>query len=125
MKNLIRTIVIIIFGVIGWAACGMVFYVSEMMFKTYLAILIHFILAPAIFALLSYLYFKYFNLTNPLKTAVIVTSIVIGLDFFIVALLIEKNFQMFTSVMGTWMPFIFIFITIFTTGLHFNDKSLG
>jgi hypothetical protein len=125
MKNLIRTIVILLFGVIGWAACGVVFYVSEIIFKTYLAILIHFILAPVIFAILSYLYFKYFNLTSSLKTAVVVTGIVITLDFFIVALLIEKNFQMFSSVMGTWLPFGFIFITIFTTGLNFNDNTLG
>lgn len=125
MKNLIRTIVILLFGVIGWAACGAVFYVGEIIFKTYLAILIHFILAPVIFAILSYVYFKYFNLTSSLKTAVAVTGIVISLDFFIVALLIEKNLQMFTSVMGTWLPFVFIFITVFTTGLNFNDKTLG
>lgn len=125
MKNLIRTLVILLFGVIGWAACGAVFYVGEIIFKTYLAVLIHFILAPAIFAILSYFYFKYFNLTSPLKTAIVVTTIVIALDFFVVALLIEKNLRMFGSVMGTWMPFIFIFITIFTTGLHFNDKTLG
>ena len=125
MKNLIRTIVILLFGIIGWAACGAVFYVSEIIFKTYLAILIHFILAPVIFAVLSYVYFKYFNLTSSIKTAVVVTGIVIALDFFIVALLIEKNFQMFTSVMGTWLPFAFIFITVFTTGLNFNDKTLG
>jgi hypothetical protein len=125
MKNLIRIIVLLLFGVVGWAACGVVFYVGERIFKTYLAIVIHFLLAPAIFAVLSYFYFKYFNLTSPLKTAVIVTSMVIGLDFFVVALLVEKDFQMFTNVMGTWLPFLFIFITVFTTGLHFNDKSLG
>jgi hypothetical protein len=125
MKNFIRTIALIIFGVIGWAACGAVFYVGEMIFKTYLAVLIHFILSPIIFIGLSYLYFKYFNLTSPLKTAVVVTGIVIILDFFVVALLIEKNFQMFTSVMGTWLPFLFIFLAVFLTGLNFNDKFLG
>lgn len=125
MKNLIRTLVIMLFGVIGWAASGTVFYVGERIFKTYLAVMIHFLLAPAIFAILSYFYFKYFNLTSPLKTALVVTSIVIVLDFFVVALMIEKNLEMFTNVMGTWMPFVFIFMTVFTTGLHFNDKTLG
>jgi len=125
MKNLIRTIVLLLFGVIGWAACGAVFYAGEIIFKTYLAILIHFILAPAIFAILSYLYFKFFNLTSPLRTALVVTFIVIGLDFFIIALVIKNNFQMFTNVMETWLPYGFIFITVFTTGLNFNDKTLG
>ena len=125
MKNLIKSIVIMLFGLVGWGLCGFIFYIGEILFKTYLAILIHFIAAPLIFTGLSYFYFRYFNYTSPITTALIFICMVIGLDFFVVALLIEKSFEMFSSVMGTWLPFIFIFLSVFLTGLNLTDKTLG
>ncbi len=82
-------------------------------------------MAPLIFIGLSYSYFKYFNYTTPIVTALIFLLIVIGLDVFVVALLIQKSFQMFSNVMGTWLPFIFIFLSVFLTGLNLTDKTLG
>jgi len=125
MKNLIRTISLIFFGVTGWLISETIYYLGERIFRSYHAILIHFILAPFVFIGLSYLYFKYFNYTRPLATAIIITLIVLGLDIFIVALLIEESLEMFSSVMGTWLPFLFIFLTVFITGLNFNDQTLG
>jgi multisubunit Na+/H+ antiporter MnhC subunit len=125
MKNLFNTFSLILLGGIGWAICGVIYYVGEHLFRSYHAILIHFILAPFVFIGLSYLYFKYLNYTRPVITALIITLIVIGLDLVVVAILIEQSFDMFSSVMGTWLPFIFIFLTVFLTGLHFNDKTLG
>ena len=125
MKNFMKSIVALLYGLVGWGLCGLVFYICEILFKERLAILIHFIAAPFIFAGLSYSYFKYFNYTSPISTALIFIIIVIGLDFFVVALLIEKSFEMFASPMGTWLPFIFIFLSVFITGLNLTDKTLG
>ena len=33
---------------------------------------------------------------------------VVVLDILIVALLIERSFEMFTSILGTWLPFLLI-----------------
>jgi hypothetical protein len=38
------------------------------------------------------------------------------MDFFIVAMLINKSFEMFTSLLGTWIPFALIFISTYLTG---------
>ena len=62
-------------------------------------------------------YFKKFDYTSPFVTAIIFTLIVMILDFFVVAMVIEKNLEMFESVMGTWLPFLFIFLTVWLRGL--------
>jgi hypothetical protein len=40
------------------------------------------------------------------------------MDFFIVAMLINRNFEMFASLLGTWIPFALIFVSTFLTGLR-------
>ena len=64
-------------------------------------LVIHAIAAPIIFSSLSLLYFKKFRYTAPLQTAIIFVSFVILMDVFVVALLIEKSFGMFTNILGT------------------------
>jgi hypothetical protein len=39
------------------------------------------------------------------------------MDVFVVALLIEGSFDMFKSVLGTWLPFLLIFLSTWWTGL--------
>ena len=73
------------------------------------------ILQAFVFFLLSIIYFRKFNYTGPIASAVMFISFVIFMDVFVVALLILKNTDMFKSVLGTWLPFTLIFVvTIFT-----------
>ncbi|MBR9997586.1 MAG: hypothetical protein KFF73_01385 [Cyclobacteriaceae bacterium] len=125
MKNFSKIIAILSFGTIGWVLSGLIFYFARMFLGNYLAVLVHFVFSPLAFIGLSYLYFRYINITSSLITAAFVTGIVIGLDFFVIGLLIEKNFRIFTSIMGTWLPFLLIFLSVFLTGLNFNDRSLS
>jgi hypothetical protein len=125
IAKLKKMFILLIFGMTGWMLCGAVFYLSNLVFNQYISILIHFILAPFIFYVLAYIYFKNFNLTNPIQTALCFTGIVILFDVSVVALLLEKSFDMFTSLMGTWLPFLFIFLSILLTGLHLTDKRVG
>lgn len=82
------------------------------------ALIIHAVAVPIIFAFISSVYFKRFRYTSPLQTAIIFVSVVIVLDILIVALLIEKSFEMFRSVLGTWLPFLLIFMSTYLTGLY-------
>jgi hypothetical protein len=68
------------------------------------ALVIHAIAAPLIFGTLAVAYFKSFPQASPLWTAAAWVSIVL-LDFFAVALLIERSVAMFRSPLGTWLPF--------------------
>jgi hypothetical protein len=40
------------------------------------------------------------------------------MDIIVVALLINKSFEMFKSIIGTWIPFILIFTATYLTGLY-------
>lgn len=80
------------------------------------ALIIHAIAAPIFFLLLLWVYFKKFSFTTPLQTAIIFVAFVIFMDVFIVAAVIERNFKMFESLLGTWVPFLLIFLSTWITG---------
>ncbi len=82
-----------------------------------ITLILHAIGAPVFFAMITLIYFKNFNYTTSLHTAVIFVSFVIFMDVFLDALFIEKSFAMFTSILGTWIPFLFIFLATYITGL--------
>ena len=81
-------------------------------------------LAPIYFAILSWLYFRNFHYTTPLQTAGIFISFVVFMDFFLVALVINKSLDMFTSLIGTWIPFVLIFSSTYLTGLLVRRSAL-
>ena len=80
-------------------------------------LIIHAIGAPIIFSLISLLYFRRLRYTSPLHTAIVFVAIVILTDFFLVALVINKSFEMFQSPLGTWIPFALIFLSTYLTGV--------
>ncbi len=67
---------------------------------------------------MSLLYFRRFHYTAPLQTALLFLGFVVFMDVFVVALLIQKSFEMFTSLLGTWIPFALIFLSTYLTGLY-------
>jgi hypothetical protein len=86
-------------------------------------LIVHAIVAPIFFAGVSLVYFRKFNYTAPLQTALIFIAFVIAMDFFVVAMLINRSFEMFTSPLGTWIPFALIFISTYLTGLFVLRKK--
>jgi hypothetical protein len=87
------------------------------------ALTIHAIGAPVIFTALSWIYFSRFGYTKPLTTAVVFVGIVIFMDVFLVALIIERSMEMFESLIGTWIPWALIFLSTYLTGLFLESRS--
>ena len=56
---------------------------------------------------------------DPLNRAVVIIGVVIVLDLAVVAPLLERSFEMFRSVIGTWIPFGLIFLAAWIAGLLF------
>lgn len=108
--------IILLHALVGWMYCGALIGIGRQFMSLRATLVMHAIGAPLGFALLALLYFKKFAFTSPLQTACLFLVIVIGMDFFVVALLIEKSFAMFTSPLGTWLPLTFIFCTTYLTG---------
>jgi len=113
-----KLIIILVHALIGWALCGATMGIGMAVTSIENALIIHAIAAPIIFVAISLIYFKKFNYTTPLQTAIVFVSFVVFMDVFVVALLIEKSFEMFTNILGTWIPFVLIFISTYLTGLY-------
>jgi hypothetical protein len=82
------------------------------------ALIVHAIGAPIFFILVSWNYFRKFNYTTPLQTAIIFTGFVMAVDFFIVVLLVYRSLEMFNGLLGTWIPFALIFASTYITGSY-------
>ncbi len=113
-----KLLTIVVYALIGWALCFATMGIGQALLPMQMALIIHAIAAPIFFVLLSMSYFKRFNYTTPLLTALLFVGIVIGLDFSVVSLLILRSMEMFTSILGTWVPFMLIFASTYITGLY-------
>jgi hypothetical protein len=113
----IKKIFILLFhAFFGWALCGVIIGIGRNVTTMQTTLIVHAIGVPIIFAVISFIYFKKFSYTTPLQTAFFFLFFVIFMDFFVVSLLIEKSFAMFTSPLGTWIPFLLIFLSTYVVG---------
>jgi hypothetical protein len=107
----------------GWALCAATMGIGTAVTSMQNALIIHAIGAPIYFSLVSLVYFRKFNYTTPLQTALFFTSFVMIIDFFVVALLVNKSLAMFASLLGTWIPFALIFSSTYLTGWLTTNRS--
>jgi len=115
--------IILVHAFIGWALCFATIGIGRAITTMQTTLIVHAILAPLFFAVVALIYFLKFNFTTPLQTAIIFTAFVISMDVFVVAILINRSFEMFTSLLGTWIPFALIFASTYLTG-YFVQRSL-
>lgn len=117
-----KSIIILAHAFVGWALCGGIIGIGRGITSLENTFIIHAIGVPIVFAAISFNYFKKFNYTNPLQTAIIFVSFVIFMDIFVISLMIEKSFEMFKNILGTWIPFILIILSTYLTGLYSLKK---
>ena len=119
MRNLNarQFITIALFGIVGWALCGAIMFIGMEVTTMQATLIAHAIGAPVIFTTISWIYYRRFGYTNPLTTASVFVGIVIFLDIFPVATVINRSFEMFASLLGTWIPWALIFLATYLTGL--------
>jgi hypothetical protein len=115
---------IVIFShvLIGWILCGAIMGIGRQITTMENTLIIHAAGVPAIFAVISSIYFEKVNYSTPLQTAIIFVSFVIFMDIFVVAMIIEKSFEMFKSVLGTWIPIPLIFLSTYLTGTVLDKR---
>ena len=115
--NLRKLITILVHALIGWALCAATMGVGIATTSLENTLILHAIGAPVFFVVVSLIYFNKFSYTTPLQTALMFVGFVIIVDFFVVALLINKSLEMFASLLGTWIPFALIFTSTYLTGV--------
>jgi hypothetical protein len=115
--------IILFLGALGWALCGAIMFIGMSVTDLQTTLIVHAIGAPIIFTIISLIYFSKLNYTSPLQTALAFFTQVILMDFFIVAILINRSFDMFLSPLGTWIPFGLIFLSTYLTGLWIERQG--
>jgi len=119
-----KILIILAHALVGWVLCAATMGIGMAVTTLNHALVIHAIAAPIFFTGISLLYFHKFNYTTPLQTATTFLVFVITMDIFVVAVLINRSFAMFASLLGTWLPFTLIFASTFLTGrLVLRDHS--
>jgi hypothetical protein len=103
-------------ALVGWGLCGATMGIGLAKTSVDRALVIHAVAAPLIFALVSTVYFSTFGYSNASVTAAGFVGVVIAMDVVVVAGLIQREFTMFTSFVGTWLPFALIFASTYVVG---------
>jgi hypothetical protein len=81
-------------------------------------LIVHAIAAPIIFGVIAWVYFTKFGYTTPFQTAAIFLGFVLLMDGGVIAPFVEKSFAMFASILGTWIPFVLIFVSTYLVGVR-------
>jgi hypothetical protein len=115
--NLNKILILLSHAFAGWALCAATMGIGMAVTTLNSALLIHATAAPIIFSGISLIYFRRFNYSTPLQTALSFLGFVGVMDFFVVAMLINRSFEMFASPLGTWLPFGLIFAATYLTGI--------
>jgi hypothetical protein len=115
--NMKKLVIIFVHAFIGWVLCAATMGIGMATMTLEKTLIVHAIGAPIFFAVVSLMFFRKFNYTTPLQTAMIFVGFVIAVDFFVVALLINRSLEMFVSLLGTWIPFALIFTSTYLTGV--------
>jgi hypothetical protein len=108
---------------VGWVLCAATIGFGQALWSLDVALVVHAIGAPVYFFAVSRHYFRRYAYTTPLQTAVAFVGFVMTVDFFVVALAINGSPEMFTSLLGTWVPFALIFVSTALTGRHTTPDS--
>ena len=117
-----KTAIILGSAYVGWALCGLVMAAAMSQLAPANALVAYAIGAPIVFAAVAWVYFRYFGYTTPLQTAGLFLVVVVFMDVFVVALLVEQSFAMFTSFVGTWLPLALIFAATYLTGRFMSGE---
>jgi len=121
--NARKLITILVHAFVGWALCAATMGIGMAVTTVENALIVHAIGAPVYFAVVSSFHYRKFDYTTPVLTAAIFTGFVMVVDFFVVALLINRSLEMFASLLGTWVPFALIFASSYLTGLLMVRRS--
>jgi hypothetical protein len=118
-----KIIIVLIHALIVWALCGATIGIGRSVMSIELTLIIHAVGAPIFAALVSLIYYRKFNYTTPLQTAIIFLLFIIAMDVGLVAPFFERSYEMFSSFLGTWIPFLLIFLSTFITGLKVKREK--
>jgi hypothetical protein len=116
------TLVLIGHALVGWALCFATIGIGMAITTDLTALVIHAATAPLYFGAVTWAYYRNFVRPSPLVTATVFTGFVMTVDFGVVALVILGSLDMFASPLGTWIPFLLIFLSTWLSGAALTGR---
>jgi menaquinone-dependent protoporphyrinogen oxidase len=107
---------VLLYGFAGWAACAATMGALLKTVGLGAALWLHALAATVIFVLVARSYFRARGAREPLFVAAVFTTTVALLDLVVVAGAVQHSLAMFSSFVGTWLPFALIFVATWATG---------
>ena len=107
---------LVIHAIVGWAACAAVMGVLLRFSSLQMALAVHAVAVPIVFAVVAWHYFRASGSRDAMLTALGFVAVVALLDLIVIAGFVEQSFAMFGSVVGTWVPFALIGAVTWTIG---------
>jgi hypothetical protein len=123
MKNARETGIVLAHAFVIWVLCSATMGIGMAVTPLETALIIHLVAAPIIAAAVSWVYFTRFSHATPMQTALVFVVLVILMDFFVVALLVQKSLDMFKSFIGTQLPFGLIFTATYIVGIYITRRQ--
>jgi len=108
---------LVAYGLIGWGLCAVLMAILMGTAPTALAIAIHAVGVPLIFAAVSARYFRERGACDPVPTAFAFVAIGALLDAAVAAPFVLRSFAMFAHFPGAWLPLVLIFLVTWLTGV--------
>jgi hypothetical protein len=100
-----------------WSVCGATMAIGRKVWGLEVTLRIHLAVAPVVAFLVATVHSLLVPEFDPMLRAAVMTGVVIVLDAVLVAPLFERSYAMFHSLIGTWIPFVFIFLASWAAGL--------
>lgn len=116
---------VLLHGLVGWAICGATVGTGRQLLPMDVTLIIHAVVAPVAFGLLTWRHMRRFPDSSPWGVALGMTGLVVGLDAAVVAPLFEKSYEMFRSILGTWIPFALIFAASYLVARQISSRPQG
>lgn len=116
MSSTTKVLVLGGISILLWAYCGGLIAVGQLVMSMDATLVFHAIGAPIGAAVAAWAYHRFFGHFSPFATALAFLGTAVFLDVFVVAMLVEKSFEMFASLIGTWIPLTLIFLFAFAVG---------
>ena len=114
---MVRMLALLAFALVAWGLCGATIGVARELMPMESALVVHAVAAPIIAGTLAYLYAQFFAVTTPLATGLAFVGVVIVMDAGLIAPFVERSWDMFRSPIGTWIPFVLIFLAAWGAAL--------
>jgi len=111
-----KALIVLLFTLAGWGMLAAVLLIGRKLLGMPNALIAQAVAAPVVFALVSWLYFRRYAYTSPLRTACIFTGAAIFLQAAVFAFFTPQGATIFFRPLSAWAAFALTFATTYLVG---------